>query len=75
MINEQEIQGIKEDMIKSDLRLKAIDRVQSSLLKPYKDILIEVDWPNYDEHIKWVVEAPFSEVLSWCKMIKILDEN
>lgn len=66
----QEIEEMKEEMKKVQNRIKAIDRVKSYLLKPYKDILIDYDRPNYDEHISWVVNAPFDEVLKWCKTIR-----
>lgn len=66
----QEIEEMKEEIEKTQNRIKAIDRVRSCFLRPYEDILIDYDWPNYDEHIIWVASAPFSEVLAWCETIR-----
>lgn len=58
MINEREIE---------ELMARAKDRMKSALLKPYKDILTNFEWSNYEEHIKWIAEAPFEEIVEWCQ--------
>jgi len=70
MFNEPEIEKIRGKIHKSRIKRKAVDRVKSYLLVPCKDILIDYDWDNYDEHIKWVAEAPLYEILDWCKILR-----
>ncbi len=70
MFNEQEIEKIREKIRKSRIKRRAADRMKSHLLVPYKDILIDYDWTNYDEHIEWVAEAPLYEILDWCKILR-----
>ncbi len=43
-------------------------------LRPYRDILINYDWPNRDEHLAWVASAPEAEIIAWCEEIR-RDEN
>lgn len=43
------------------------ERVENSRqLKPYADIIF-ADWPNWDEHMKWVAVAPIRKIISWAK--------
>lgn len=40
----------------------------SELLSRYKKIFLD-DWPEGEEHLKWVAEADESELLSWARCI------
>jgi len=60
VIDKQEIEKIKKEIHRLNTKLRAIDRVQSNLLIPYKDILLNRD-------VDWVAYAPFNEILDWCK--------
>lgn len=41
-------------------------RVASSpALQPYRDLLLDYDWSNADEHAEWVATAPEAEIISW----------
>lgn len=35
-------------------------------LATYVGILM-YDWPNFEEHLKWVTEAPTQELIEWAK--------
>ena len=39
-------------------------------LEEYRDILLEYDWNNWDEHLQWIVATPKSEILDWCKTVR-----
>lgn len=44
----------------------ALARVRSDDdLYPHKDVLIDYDWDNEDEHYGWVATADKAEILSW----------
>jgi len=48
----------------------AADRVDGEKrLQPYRDILIEYDWPEED-HWEWVATAPISEIVDWAETIR-----
>ena len=50
---------------------QATDRVNDNeQLAQYKDVLIEYDWDNYDEHIEWVATANIDEIIDWCQEIR-----
>ncbi|NLD44896.1 MAG: hypothetical protein GX657_15550 [Chloroflexi bacterium] len=50
---------------------RAIARVNATPeLEPYRDLFIEYDWPNQDEHYGWVATAPVAELIDWAKQIR-----
>lgn len=54
----------------SDKQLASQRVDETPALQPYRDILIDYEWDNQDEHLSWVVTASTSELLSWCKTIR-----
>jgi hypothetical protein len=43
-------------------------RVNSSeTLSQYRDLLLDYDWSNQDEHLEWVATAPEAEIISWAE--------
>ena len=54
----------------------AADRVDATpKLRPYRDILIEYDWPNQAEHWQWVATASISEILDWAENIRAAEKE
>jgi hypothetical protein len=52
------------------LYFDAARRVENSpKLRPYKDIILG-DWPEGDDHLRWVIEAKVSEIVAWAKQIR-----
>lgn len=52
------------------LRQKAEKRVDaSSELMEYKSIIM-YDWPEGNEHWRWVQTAPISEIVDWAKTVE-----
>lgn len=52
-----------------ELYMKAEDRVDfSPTLKPYKEIIL-ADWPEGDDHWRWVASADESEIENWASTI------
>jgi hypothetical protein len=55
---------------RSDLYARARRRVQKSpRLRRYESILL-ADWPEGDDHLRWVIRGRISEIESWAKKIK-----
>ena len=53
--------------MESDLYRKAERRISDTPeLEPYRSVLIEYDWPNWEEHIEWVATGDVEEILDWC---------
>jgi hypothetical protein len=51
------------------LRQQAEKRVDASQkLLPHKSIIMH-DWPEGDEHWRWVKTAPISEIVSWAETV------
>lgn len=49
---------------------RARDRVAASqALKDHKGILFH-DWPNWVEHMEWIVSAPEAEIIDWAEEIE-----
>lgn len=49
---------------------QARQRVEASeALKAHKESIF-YDWPNWDEHLEWIVSAPESEIIDWAKSIE-----
>lgn len=49
---------------------KARRRVQfDERLKPYHDTIF-YDWPNWDEHLEWIANAPLTEIISWLESVE-----
>lgn len=42
----------------------------SPVLRKYRAIITEYDWPNIDEHIDWVCTAPEAEIVDWAQRIQ-----
>ena len=36
----------------------------SPKLSPHKEFIL-ADWPEGDEHLRWVIKAPIDEILDW----------
>lgn len=50
-----------------ELENKAKTRVENEAeLKKYADVIF-YDWPNWEEHLKWVCNAPVVEIVEWAK--------
>lgn len=48
-----------------DLFDRAEARVdRSPALRQYKDFIL-ADWPEGDEHLRWVCRAPVKEIIEW----------
>jgi hypothetical protein len=55
----------------TDFRPAAEARVAASeTLNAHRDLLLDYDWSNADEHAEWVATAPESEILSWVETIR-----
>jgi len=56
-------------------RLNAIEqqarqRVEGTpRLKVHEEIIL-ADWPNWDEHMMWVVTAPIEQIVDWAEEIE-----
>lgn len=49
----------------------ATNRVDNSdELTPYRDLLIEYDWEEGEEHLHWVATAPVAELVAWAKGLR-----
>lgn len=64
---QQEIKTMNTIQTDAQFAAKRVD--DTPALQPYKDILIDYEWDNQDEHLSWVVTADTAEILSWCKTI------
>lgn len=54
----------------------ATERVDNDpQLSQYRDLLIEYDWPNEDEHLQWVATAPTTELINWAETIRRDEAN
>lgn len=49
------------------LREQAIKRVEEFGLGEYYDILIDTDWPEGDEHYRWILTSCYKGLLDWCE--------
>lgn len=59
-----------------DYAERAENRVIASRpLSPYHDLLIGRDWPNHDEHWKWVATASIEDLIAWAKNIRADEED
>jgi hypothetical protein len=55
----------------TDSEATAEARVNASeTLSAYRDLLLEYDWSNRDEHLAWVASAPESEIVFWAEQIR-----
>lgn len=43
-------------------------------LEPYRDIIL-YDWTEGEEHWRWVVTAPVSEVIDWAEVVRRGEEE
>lgn len=54
----------------------ADDRVSAEeTLAPYRDLLIDYDWPNQGEHWEWVATAGIREIVAWAADIRANEEG
>jgi hypothetical protein len=68
-IEQWEMIGYVDLTIPSPITIEehACQRVANSdELRPYTNHIF-YDWPNWDEHMAWVANAPIAEILDWCK--------
>ena len=50
---------------------RAVARVDATPeLAPYRDLLVEYDWPEGDEHYLWVATTPVAELVDWAKTVR-----
>jgi len=28
------------------------------------------DWPNWDEHVEWIAQAPVDEIIGWAQSVR-----
>ena len=53
------------------LRQRAEERVnRSPLLSEYHDIIM-YDWPDGNEHWKWVIHTHIDEIIDWAQTVEI----
>jgi hypothetical protein len=58
-------------MNETKLLQKATKRVQGDKrLRPYRDLLIDYDWQEGEEHLEWVCNAPATELVAWAQGIR-----
>jgi hypothetical protein len=63
-------------MSKQTYEQQARQRVASDLdLAAHKDILIDYDWDNQEEHYQWVATAGKAEILSWVRSVRQGEEE
>ena len=56
-------------------RLRAHRRVRKSpRLRAHFDTIF-YDWPEGEEHYRWVAEAPFAEIVDWAQGIAEATQN
>ena len=61
--------------MKTNWLKKAQDRVQNTVrLSPYYSIIF-YDWPEGDEHLKWVATAPCGEIVEWAEQIRKAEQE
>lgn len=54
----------------------AADRVDAEEnLREYLDILIDYQWHNQADHLRWVATAPIEEILDWAEIIRSGEEQ
>lgn len=47
-------------------------RVQASpVLTQYEEAILYYDWPEGDEHLVWVAEAPEEEIVRWAEAVEV----
>jgi len=52
------------------LRYLALRRVERSpQMRPLRSIIFTY-WPNWEEHLQWVIKARVAEIVSWAKQIQ-----
>jgi hypothetical protein len=39
-------------------------------LRPYRDLLVEYDWPEGEQHYEWVATASTATLIKWAKGIR-----
>ena len=45
-------------------------RVRTTELNADRDILVDYDWPNMDEHWQWLATADMDEIRGWIRMVR-----
>lgn len=45
-------------------------RVRTTELNADRDILVDYDWPNMDEHWQWLATADMDEIRAWIRMVR-----
>lgn len=55
---------------RDDLHARAWRRVQKSpTLRQYEDIIL-YDWPEGDDHLRWVIRGKVGEIAAWAQQIR-----
>lgn len=50
---------------------RATKRVDASPeLSRYRDLFVEYEWDNQEEHLRWVATAPESELIDWAYFVR-----
>jgi len=58
------------DRLRYRLFSKASVRVERSpSMRPLRNIIFG-DWPNWEEHLQWVIKARVAEIVLWAKQIQ-----
>jgi hypothetical protein len=48
-----------------DLYLAARERIDGMNFTPYQVDFIWADWPNWEEHLTWLLAASWEEIIDW----------
>lgn len=58
-------------MNENELLKLATQRVENDQsLTAYRDLLIDYDWQEGEEHLTWVLTAPTAELIAWAEGIR-----
>lgn len=60
--------GRKAELTPRELAERRVNK--SAQLQAHRDVILDYDWPEGDEHWRWVANASVRELLAWAKGIK-----
>ena len=60
--------NLEEDSMSTMENLARARVAETAELAPFAHIIF-TDWPNWDEHLEWVVSAPTEEILDWAETV------
>lgn len=61
-------------MMENDIEYQAYARVAADSQLEYHREKIFYDWPNWDDHMRWVATAPVAEIVEWAVGIEAQPE-